>query len=152
MLKEFSPAVEWLEKGYDTRDEITDGWRSKLDPTEFHSTIPLGLDLNTYRRDFYQILGVPTCGDYLRNLCEEDGERCTHPEHDDYVDCYCFGGTPAFIHGPEWTAEDDHKWLKFGSYRGGSDRYMEYLKTVHAYMWVPNFDDKPNNTDWWIDE
>lgn len=151
-MKEFLPAIEWLEKGYDLRDAITDGWRSKLDPSDPYGPVPQNLDLNTYRRDFYQILGGPTCGDYLRNLCEENGETCTHPEHDNHIECFCFGGVPGFIHGPEWTAEDEQKWLKFGSYRGGTDRYGEYLQEVHPYIWVPGFDDNPNNTDWWKED
>lgn len=157
MIKEFLPAVEWLERNYDKRDQVQNAWRCKLDPPapgrHVYDDVDPDLDLNQYRRGPYQILDTGNCGDYLRDLCEESGGvRCTHPDHDAYVDCYCFGGTPQYILGMSWTAENEKHYLKSGNYRGSTDEYQKYLQKAHPWIWTEGFDNKPNNTDWWKED
>lgn len=156
MLKEFLPAIEWLERRYDDRDQIDGAWRIKIDPAppgqHIYAEVSPNLDLNTYRRGPYQILDGGNCGEYLRDLCEEGGGECDHPDHDDYVDCYCFGGTPQYILGMPWTEEDERRYLKSGNYRGDSRDYTAYLQMHHPWIWTEGFDDKPNDIDWWRED
>jgi len=149
LLKEFRPAVEWLERNYDIRDRTSNGWRHKLDPLE--DAIPEGMDLNCYRRGPFQLLGEPSCGDSLRAICEESrGEGvCTHPEHDRLVDCFCFRGTPAMIQGLTWTSSDERSWLRYGNYRGD---ITQYIRNNHPYVYDKGHEDTPNNIIWWEEE
>lgn len=151
MLKEFLPAVEWLEMDYPGRDAIDNGWRVKprLNPDGSHPHE--AYDLNTYRRGPFQIFNGPSCGAPMSTICEDaNAQECTCGDHQGrYMECYCFRARPGSISGIEWSEEDEERWLKFGAYFGVQEREHKYLEAVHPYVFEFGFDDRPNNTDWW---
>src|SRR5688572_7303 len=136
MLKEFLPAVEWLELDYDYRSREDMGWKSKSrynpDGTYGHPE----LDLNTYRRGPYQVLDDNVCGDFLADICTEGtGSSCDHEDHQRYVECYCLQSVPGAILGLPWTEEDERLWLTQGEYRGDPEVFSKYTRSVHPYIY-----------------
>lgn len=152
MIKEFLPAVKWLEQDYDYRSKADGGWRSKPRYGPDGSHLHPELDLNQYRRGFYQLLDAPMCGEHIRDLCEDDtGERCYHSEHDFVNKCWCCMN-PGAIQNLPWTEEDEKEWLENGNYTGQHEKFRDYMREAHAYLFDDDEDDQPNDIDWWKEE
>ena len=155
MIKEFLPAVEWLEQNYDQRSKTYNGWRIPPGYAPDGSDLHPERDRNVFRKGPFQLLLDAMCGEPLWESCyESTGEVCTHEEHQTLVQCWCFGGHPGRVLGLEWTSEDEEKWLKFGSFQGVPERHTDYLRKAHEYLWQDGYynDDTPNNTEWWKEE
>jgi hypothetical protein len=158
VIKEFLPAIEWLEQDYDFRDEASyergyqSGWRAKPRYNPDGTCPHPERDANLFRRGPYQIIDMPMCGEYLADICEEDtGVPCTHGEHQEHVKCWCLN-SPSFIQGLPWTKDDEKEWLEAGNYTGHPARFSIYLRTEHPYLFDHNWDDRPNDIHFWKEE
>jgi hypothetical protein len=146
MIQEFIPAIMWLEQDYNARDEQVGydgdliGWRLKP------SRLPDG------RHGFYQQFDLPTCGEYMADLCEESREKpCTHPEHRERVKCWCLP-VPGCTQGLPWTLEDERFWLETGNPYGETARYNAYLKTEYPSLYHSDYEPIPNDIDFWKED
>lgn len=152
MIKEFLPAVEWLEQDYESREKSYRGWRHPSDSNPDGSPLHPERDRNVFRRGPYQLLDDNMCDETLWEVCEENtGQKCLHKEHQEKIRCWCLQGNPGAITGLEWTEEDENHWLTRHEYQGEPERYSKYLHSVHPYLWDHAYDDKPNDIDWWKD-
>lgn len=153
MIKEFLPAVEWLESDYDYRDKRENAWRSKPRYNPDGSYVGNDVDQNIYRRGPFQLLDDCICGERLSDICEENNDDpCTHEEHQYTVKCYCFSQLPMTITGLPWTEEDEKAWMERMDYRGNLYRVDRYLRETHSYAYKGLSNDRANNTEWWREE
>lgn len=146
MIKDFLPAIDWLEQDYEGRN-----WRVKPHRNPDWTAAHPEMDQNIYRRGPFQILDTSYCGESLADMCtEREGRVCDHGEHDGTVECWCLPTLPAYIWGLSWTEDDEHVWLTEGHRYGDGERHSKYLRAAHPYAYGE--DERPNNVDWWKED
>lgn len=152
--KEVRQAVEWLEQDYSLRDskEILDGpyrpsW--KLPPRYNPDGTPLhhDRDMNVYRRGFYEER------DDVYVACGEPNPNAGDPGESDTIECWCHAGAPPkYVTSLDWSPLDEAEWLESGENRGVYNVYREHLREVHSYLFSPEWEELPDNIDWWRED